>query len=194
MRGEQGDNVTEQGDLQPQLRRQAIARVGGMPGDEREALLVKCWMSHDARWYMAVAREFGLDAASRLNQQAARDEGRVEARRVLKALGVEMPRTRDEALLAQEILATALTRDVSYAVVPTGDDSFKFRMGRCFAFEQVTAAAVADHYDCGIFARVQGWWEAFGLPYELDPLPGRCPRAQGRECVFAFRGIGAARA
>jgi len=175
---------------QPLLREQALAHVATLSAEDREALLLKCWMSHDARWYMAAAREFGLEAANRLNQEAARAEGRVEARRALKAVGMELPRTRDEALEAQEVLATLLTRDlVTYAVVPAGDDSFEFRVWRCFAYENVTAASIVEQYDCGIFSRVQGWWDAFGLQYELDPLPGRCLRAQQRECVYAFRRI-----
>ena len=87
------------------IRERALARTAALSAQQREELLLKCWMSHDARWYMAAAQEFGLEAANRLNQAAARAEGRVEARRALKAAGMELPRTRDEALEAQEVLA-----------------------------------------------------------------------------------------
>lgn len=176
-------------DVQKELEVGARARIAGLSGEEREALLVKCWMSHDARWYMAVAKESGLEVANRLNQEAARETGRAEARRTLRRLGMEAPRTRDEALEAQATLGMMLTRDVSYEVVPVGEDGFEFRMGRCFAFEQVTTVGVADQYDCGIFSRVQGWWDAFAVEYQIDPEPGRCLRAQGRDCVYAFRGV-----
>ena len=47
-------------------------------------LLIKGWMSHDARWFMAVAKHFGMDAANRLNQFVCREIGRVEMKRYMK--------------------------------------------------------------------------------------------------------------
>lgn len=49
-------------------------------------LLVRGWMSHDARWFMAVAEHFGIDPANRLNQAVSRDLGRVEMKRFMKVL------------------------------------------------------------------------------------------------------------
>lgn len=69
----------------------SAAGGAGAPG-ERERLLVKCWMSHDARWFNAVAREFGMEAANRVNQAAVRDAARAEAQRVGRALGVPAPK------------------------------------------------------------------------------------------------------
>ncbi|MEW6374400.1 MAG: hypothetical protein AB1502_01235 [Thermodesulfobacteriota bacterium] len=40
-------------------------------------------MSHDARWFMAVADHFGIDAANRLNQFVCRELGRVEMKRFM---------------------------------------------------------------------------------------------------------------
>ena len=175
-------------DRQPQAKQEAQAILRGLTPEEREALLVKCWMSHDARWFMAVAQAFGLEAASRLNGIAAREEGKVEARRVLRAAGLGNPATIDDCLLAQQVLASLLTRDlVEYELVTLGDDALQFRVGSCFAHENVTRAGAIDQYDCGIFARVAGWWDAFGLPYELEPPLGRCLKAQGRECAYTFR-------
>lgn len=155
---------------------------------EREELLLKCWMSHDARWYMAVAQQFGLQAANKLNRAAAREEGKVEARRAMRALGLEQPASVRDCIVLQDVLAALLTRDlVEYDVEMVGDDALRFRVGRCFAHENVTRAGVADQYECGIFGRVAGWWDAFGLPYGLEPAPERCLKVQGRECAYTFR-------
>jgi hypothetical protein len=59
---------------QPKLREQANAVLQRLSSSQREALLVNCWMSHDARWFMAVAREYGMEAANRLNRVAAHEE------------------------------------------------------------------------------------------------------------------------
>ena len=55
--------MEQERNLQPELRRQGEEAVRALPAEEREALLLKCWMSHDARWFMAVAQAYGLEAA-----------------------------------------------------------------------------------------------------------------------------------
>ncbi len=55
-----GRAVSELQDLQPQLRERANGILARLSPEEREALLIKCWMSHDARWFMAVAQAFAL--------------------------------------------------------------------------------------------------------------------------------------
>ena len=78
--------MSNQEDLRPMLRRKAADVWHQLSGSEREALLIKCWMSHDARWFAAAAQECGLEVANRLNQTAAHEIGKVEARRIARAL------------------------------------------------------------------------------------------------------------
>ena len=58
--------MNSQENLQPKLRQQANELLRRLPPAEREALIIKCWMSHDARWFMAVAGEYGMEAANRV--------------------------------------------------------------------------------------------------------------------------------
>ncbi len=149
--------------------------------------LIKCWMSHDARWFVAVAQAFGIEVANRLNQVAAHEEGKVEARRIVRALQLPPVATVDDYLVAQEIFISLLGPDLlDYETVKVGADAFEIRVRRCFAHDNVARVGVADVYECGIFARVSGWLEALGLRYEMTPSLGRCAKAQGRDCVYAF--------
>ena len=66
--------------------------VNRLSFDTQKDLLIKGWMSHDARWFTAVREHFGIDAANRLNQKVCRELGRVEMKRLMKALGVHRPR------------------------------------------------------------------------------------------------------
>jgi len=180
--------VSEQHDRRPQLREQANGILATLSPEEREALLIKCWMSHDARWFMAVAQAFGLEAASRLNQVASHEEGKVEARRLMRALQLPPVATLDDYLLLQETIIGLLGPELlDYQVVSTGDDSFQIRIQRCFAHESVARAGVADVYECGIFSRVTGWLDASGLKYEMTPSLGKCHKAQGQECAYSFK-------
>jgi len=179
--------VSELQDLQPQLRERANRILATLSREEREALLIKCWMSHDARWFMAVAQAFGLEAASRLNQVASHEEGKVEANRIMRALQIPPSETADDYLLLQETILGLLGPELlDYQVVTTGDDAFQIRIQRCFAHENVARAGVADSYECGIFSRVTGWLEASGLKYQMTPSQGKCQKAQGKECAYTF--------
>lgn len=155
---------------------------------EREQLLVKCWMSHDARWFNAVAREFGMEAANRVNQAAVRDAARAEAQRVGRALGVPPPKDAGGCLRAQQALIGLLGPDLlEYDAQVDGADSYSIRVKRCFAHENVEKAGIASQYDCGIFARIEGWLEGMGFGHEVEPPLKGCLKAQGKECVHTIR-------
>jgi hypothetical protein len=142
-------------------------------------------MSHDARWFMAVANEYGMEVTNRLNQVAAREVGKAEARRVTRALGIPPVGSLADYLLVQEVLIALLGPDLlDYEVVKAGERGLQVRVQRCFANENASRAGIADQLECGVWARVSGWLEALDLQYELDPALGKCLMAQGRDCAY----------
>jgi hypothetical protein len=174
--------------VQAKLRRQAADRLRELSPEDREALLIKCWMSHDARWFMAVAAACGVEVASRLNQVAAREEGKVEARRLARRLGLPPVANVRDYLAAQETFISLLGPDLlDYTIRETGEDGFEIGVQRCFAYDNVSRAGIGEQYLCGIIPRLLGWFEALGLKAEATPAPEKCLKVQGRECVYAFR-------
>jgi len=142
-------------DLQPRLRRRATDALRRLAPAEREALLVKCWMSHDARWFAAAVLAGGMELANRLNRMAAREEGKAEVRRIADALALPPVRSADDWLLVQEALIGLLGPDLlDYRASKQTDTACRVSVDRCFAYDQVTRAGVAEHYECGIFERV----------------------------------------
>lgn len=174
-------------DLQPKLRQKAGDILCQLSPSAREALLIKCWMSHDARWFMAVAREHGMEVANRLNQIAAHEVGKLEAQRIVRALQLPLVTTLDDYLLAQEVFISLLGPDLlDYGVIKVSDSACQVQVRRCFAHENAVRAGIAEQYNCGIFARMTGWLEALGLAYETSPPLGKCLKAQGRECIYTI--------
>jgi hypothetical protein len=156
-----------------------------LSGEEREALLIKLWMSHDARWFAAAAMEVGMEAANRLSQTAIHEAAKREAPRLVRALRMSPVRNRDDFVAAQEAFISLLGPDLlDYETEAVGDDSCDIKVKRCFAFDQVTKAGVAQQYDCGILPRITGWLEGLGLEHELSPSIGPCLMAAGKECVY----------
>jgi hypothetical protein len=148
-------------------------------------LLIKGWMSHDARWFMAVAKHFGIDAANRLNQLVCRELGQVEMKRYMKTLNLSPAKDLDEFLVFGKAAISLYGPDlVEYEIEIIDHQSYKMYLKRCFACENIVKAGIKDQYECGIFARIQGWIDAQGLEHELDPPLGKCMMVSGKECSY----------
>jgi MFS family permease len=165
---------------------ESVRLATALSPSERESLLVSCWMAHDARWYMAVAKSYGLEAAATLNTEAARETGAAEARRAMRALRIDPPSSLEGCVTAQEAMALVLVPGLVNYELTVDRSSLRFDVGRCFAFENVTRAGIAESYKCGIFPRLQGWWDTFGIDYALTPEPGPCPKIRGGECDYTI--------
>ncbi len=159
--------------------------------EEREGLIRSCWYSHDARWFNAVAQEFGLEAANRLNKKACRALGEAEMRRLIKALNIAKPTTVEELVqvieVAFRVFAPPPLTQLEIRIVD--EHSYEGWIKRCYIHENVTKAGIGPLYDCAAGDRIQGWHNALGLPLTEEPGPRPCPKVQGRECrpVIAFQ-------
>jgi hypothetical protein len=172
-------------DKERELKERAEEIKSRLTGEEREALLIKLWMSHDARWFAAAAFAQGMEAANRMNQTAVHEAGKAEARRLMRALEMDPVTDRDGFMAAQEAFIGILGPDLlDYEMSEAGDESYDLKVNRCFAFEQVTKAGVAQQYDCGILPRVTGWLEGLELEHALEPPVGPCLMAAGKDCVY----------
>jgi len=151
-------------------------------------LLIKGWMSHDARWFMAVAEQFGISSANRLNQIVCREIGRVEMKRFMKTLNIVPPRDIDEYLSLKKAGISLYGPDlIEYEIEVLDSASYKIHLKRCFAYENTVKAGIKDEYECGIFARLQGWIDAQGLKHELTPALDKCMKVLGEECCYKIR-------
>jgi hypothetical protein len=176
-------------DVRPALKEEAAIALARLSPADREALLIQCWMSHDARWFMATALTCGLETAQRINKLAVREEGRVEARRISKRLGLPAVTGVRDYLLLQETLIDLLGPDLLDFRVSEVGDGFALEVDRCFAFDNVSKAGIADVYECGIIPRLLGWLDFAAMDYGLDPDLGRCLMAQGQPCRYSFSGM-----
>ena len=150
-------------------------------------LLIKGWMSHDARWFMAVAERFGMDAANRLNQFVCRELGRVEMKRFMSTLNLSPPKNLDEHLNLKRAAISLYGPDlVEYGIKILDHQSYKMDLQQCFAYENIVKAGIKDQYECGIFARLQGWIDAQGLEHAISPPLGKCMKASGEECSYTI--------
>jgi hypothetical protein len=162
-----------------------IPMLNRLSSELQKDLLIKGWMSHDARWYMAVAEHFGIEAANRMNQMVARDLGRVEMKRFMKALNLSPSRHIEEYLNLKKAALSMFGHDlVDYEIKILDHQSYEMHLKRCFAHENIVKAGIKDEYECGIFSRLQGWIDAQGLEHEVTPALGKFMKVLGKECSY----------
>jgi len=160
-------------------------RGGPALSDEQEKeLLRKCWYTHDARWFMSVAQEFGLEAANRLNKRTCRALGVAEMRRFVNALGIAPPTTVQELVRVVEAAFRLFTPPplMVLEVRAVDDRSWEGWMKSCFIHDNVVKAGMGPSYVCAAIDRIYGWHEALGMPLAEEPPALRCPKIEGREC------------
>jgi len=151
-------------------------------------LLIKGWMSHDARWFMAVANRFGMEVANPLNQMVCREIGRVEMKRCMKTLAIPEPNDLEEYLTLNKAAMSLYGSGLAeYEIKILDHQSYQMHLKRCFAYENILRAGIKDQYECGILARIQGWIDAQGLKHELKPPLGKCMMVLGKECSYTIR-------
>ena len=158
------------------------------PFEIQKDLLIKGWMSHDARWFMAVADRFGIEEANQLNQKVCRELGQVEMKRFIKALSLPLPKNMDEQITINKEAISLYGPDlIEYEIKALDRQVYEMHIRRCFAHENVVRAGIEDQYECGILARVQGWVDAQGLKHELTPALGKCMKVQGKGCRYTLK-------
>ena len=151
----------------------------------REDMVRRAWYAHDARWFAAVAAEYGMEAANRLNRAAVRAVGQIEAGRLARALGKQRAENVEEFL---EFLKSGLDLYVAPPLMDMDirkidERSYEVTVNDCFVHTNIAKAGITDTYECAVWDRVQGYHEALGQSLEDGQLAGAiCVRARGQEC------------
>jgi hypothetical protein len=154
---------------------------------QRIEILRKNWMSHEARWQIAVFQEFGWEKGNKINQAIAREMGKVAMYRLMKALGVSQVKN------VEELEAVCLAAMGLYYPPPAfvyhferlSNTSFLGVMEKCGIYENVKKAGVSDAYECGCFAMRSGWYEALGMEVEEELL--KCLKWGDNACEIVIR-------
>jgi hypothetical protein len=142
-------------------------------------LLNKCWMTHDGMWFYHCFREFGIDAANRLNHAAISSLAPLEVARIRKALGIQKERLETFEEFQFFFLRAA---ELFIPEFMQGKMSFprrnilhwEFSPGQCFAYKGMRRIGAIDGYRCGVMYRVKSWIESLGIRCRLEPEVGGC--------------------
>jgi hypothetical protein len=145
-------------------------------GNELKELLIKNWMTHDAMWLYHSVQQIGIEKANVVNKAAVRSMGAIEGKRIAKALGVERIKDfgqfREFFSAAMEIVLGDFMKTSSFSYHE--DNRVHAEWERCFAYEGLKRYDMIDRYKCGIFDRLEGWFDGLGILYTASPIVDGC--------------------
>jgi len=151
--------------------------------EQLRALLIKNWMTHDALWYGEVAAAFGMAQASPMNLRVCRKLGQIEFRRLMKTVDKPPPENMAEYRGWFDLGSEVFVPDfVSLQMEYPGNDRQVFHFLDCFAHRGMMKTGLLPDYECGIFERIEGWFDAMGLSYTRTPDLSRCLKLNGGPC------------
>ncbi|MGD8764270.1 MAG: DUF6125 family protein [Desulfobacteraceae bacterium] len=150
--------------------------------------LMKNWMTHDALWYTEVAHRFGMAEASPMNLRVCRKLGQIECKRVMKQVEVPPPGNMMDFRQLFELAERIFVPDfMTFRAEYPGSDLQQVHVFDCFAYNGMYKAGLVSEYECGIFERIEGWFDAMGLAYTRSPDLSRCLKHRGKDCVVTFQ-------
>ena len=133
---------------------------------ELKSLLNRNWMTHDAMWFKLSFENIGIDKTNQINREAARSMAKIEILRLLKALNLKRPESINDLLdMIHGALSIIRESYFEFKIAKLNVNTLQFHINKCFAYEGVKKLGFIDKYECGIYERVEGWFEGLNIEY-----------------------------
>jgi Family of unknown function (DUF6125) len=158
---------------------------GELSPAEKEKLLRDMWVAHDGRWFLAVAAEFGFEAANKLNQTVLRSMGKKEARELMTRSGVEVKNASDFKAFLEMAGPLYWPEEHTYEIGDAGASTVTGHIVHCYVWENVNKGGGTSFYQCAAPLRFRAWLEGIGLRGEVIATK-ECSSCNG-SCDISFR-------
>ncbi|MBN1881012.1 MAG: hypothetical protein JW885_02460 [Deltaproteobacteria bacterium] len=153
-------------------------------------LIIKNWMTHDAMWFFHSMNEIGIETTNKINRQAVRSMSVIEIKRLKKLYGVSSIETFEEfADFFPRAFETILGEfmELEYSFPEHNRLHGEWKQNRCFAYQGIKNIGVIDQYKCGIFQRIEGWFEGLGIKYTVEPKVTTCIMHTNGRCYQDYQ-------
>ena len=150
-------------------------------------LLQMCWAQHDAQWFLKTKKEYGIEEGNHLNQTVLKSMGKIEARHVLNALGIEKgsDKTMTETFkIMNTIMDAYFPKIMKFKFIINSETEGLGIVKKCFIWDMVKKSKGESEYVCACNFRHYGWLEALGINGKIIPI-SRIPDGD-KICEFKF--------
>lgn len=149
-----------------------------------KSFLNKSWMTHDAMWFKLSVENVGIEKTNYINRKAVIEMAKIEIKRLIILINFNPVKNIDDLIKLIQSCFAILSEDyISFNMKKTSEHSLKFQITKCFAYEGVTKLGYIDDYECGIYDRIEGWFEGINLRFEKDVIFKGCLMHHIGECV-----------
>ncbi|OPX18508.1 hypothetical protein BXT86_00845 [candidate division WOR-3 bacterium 4484_100] len=152
-----------------------IIEPSEMESEELYSLLVdaaKNWLAHDGLWFQAVEKRFGIESAIELDREAWKEFTQIEARRIMKRLGMK-PGGGIPAL-AQALKFRLYAYINQQEITEVSEDRCVFRMLSCRVQEARKRKGLPD-FPCKSVGIVEYTYFARVIDPRIETRPIFCP-------------------
>ncbi|MFX1340920.1 MAG: DUF6125 family protein [Promethearchaeota archaeon] len=154
---------------------------------EIKELVIKCWMTHDGMWFLHCLRKTGIKTTNKINKAASHGLGLIEAKRFKKVFGIEKINTFTGLKnFINKIFEIVKADFMKFSYNFSKHNTFHFEMLQCFAHDGRKRIGVIDEYKCGIYDRIDGWFEGLGLKFSISPKIEGCLMHKGQRCIRKY--------
>ena len=151
--------------------------------DLRE-FLIKSWMTHDSFWFYHCLQEFGIEKTNKINRAAVKSMSKIEIKRIKKLFGIEKIETFEELKNIMNIAMELFKADfMEFRYTFPERNEIHCEMGKCWAYEGIKRLNVIENYQCAIYTRVEGWFEALNIDYSVSPPLDGCFMHEKGSCI-----------
>lgn len=166
---------------------QAIDKLGKQ---ELKEILNKCWMTHDAMWFLHCLQECGIEKTNKINLAAIKAIATIEIQRAKKALGIESVETFKELRELLEGAVGIFKGDfikLTYNFPSENLLCWDWAGQECFAYAGIKGMGVIEQYQCGVIYRIECWLDSLEVEYSITPQVKGCLMHTDGNCSGEFR-------
>lgn len=159
---------------------------------ELRDLISRCWMTHDAMWFYHSSQEIGIDKTNKINKAAIRSMASLEVQRLRKILGhtdKNLENFADLKNLFEEMFGIIKADFMKGWLDFPSENILRLTWQQCFAYEGINKIGIINQYQCGIFDRIEGWFNGLGLKFEVSPKVDGCMMHTEGKCYRDFKFI-----
>jgi len=163
-----------------------------MNNHDLKEFLIKCWMTHDGMWFYHCLQECGIEKTNKINKAAIKSMSKIEIKRIQKVFEIgKIEKFEDLQNIMDKAMKVFKADFMEFRYSFPEKNNIHCEMIKCWAYEGVMRIGAIDHYQCGIFSRIEGWFEALEIGYKVyPPLNGCFMHSHGncyRDYIFYFK-------
>ena len=127
--------------------------------------------------------ECGIETANKMNKAAIRSMGAIEIGRIMKAYEIESIKDAGDLNRVFNAAKQSVVADfMHFDPVFTSENTLHIGMMECFAYKGMQRIGAIDRYECGIFERIEVWFDTLGIAYDVTPKVTGCMAKTDGKC------------